>query len=180
MSQLAFYLYVIQISHYSTVLAVNYALDINKAFQKFRHAHPQIKDSILRPELYQSIRPSRSSREALNRTKELVRNLEAQDYEVIAGPPLYTNVYRCYSIEINGNPNHIYVGQTNYLINKRFAQHVYHYHSARILRRYDIPTLREDLYADWPICYNSKDSLKNEKGLYEHLKKQGFKVEGGT
>ncbi len=175
-----FYVYAIQISHYPTVLAVNYAVNINRALQKFKHAHPQIKDSILRPELYHSIRASKSAREAFGRAKELVRELESNGFEVIAGPPLYTKEYRCYVIEINGNPKHVYVGQTNYPIEKRFAQHVYKYHSARVLSRFDIITLREDLYANWPICFNSADSLENEKALFEHLKNRGFKVEGGT
>ena len=91
MSQSYFYVYVIQISHYPTVLAVNYSTNINRSLGKFRHAHPKIKDSILRPELYQSIPASKSAREALSRAKELVRDLENQDFEVIAGPPLYTS-----------------------------------------------------------------------------------------
>ena len=175
-----YYVYVLQISHYPTVLAVNYAVNINRALQKFRHAHPQIKDSKLRPELYHNIRASKSAREAFGRAKELVRELGSNGFEVIAGPPLYTQEYRCYVIEINGNPNHVYVGQTKYPIDIRFAQHVYKYHSARVLRRYDILTLREDLFASWPVSYNSPDSLKSEKALFNHLKSRGFKVEGGT
>lgn len=178
--RLYYYVYVVQISHYPTVLLINYAADIGRAMGKFRHAHPQIRDSRLRPELYEGVRVSRNGREALVRAKELERELETQGFEVIAGPHLYTPEYRCYVIEINAKPKHVYVGQTNYPIEKRMAQHVYHYHSARILRRYDILTLREDLYADWPVSYNSADSLKSEKALYDHLKQRGFKVEGGT
>jgi hypothetical protein len=180
MSRSYFYVYCIQISHYPTVLAVNYATDINRAFTKFRHAHPQIKDSVLRPDLYQNIPASKSARQALSRARELIRDLEAQGFEVIAGPPLYTNEYRCYVIEINGNENHVYVGQTNYPIDKRFQQHVYKYHSARVLSRYDILTLREDLCAHLPPSYNQADSLAAEKALYQDLKRRGFKVEGGT
>lgn len=47
-----FFPYVIQIGMNETILFVNYATDVRKAFLEFIRKHPQIRDSKLRVDLF--------------------------------------------------------------------------------------------------------------------------------
>lgn len=180
MGRRGYYVYVIQVGNYETVLVVNFATSIERAFADWLHRHTHIRNSRLRPDLYGNIPAAISAMQALARGRELIMDLESTGYEVIAGSPLHQDEWRLYVIEIDGNPHHVYVGQTNYPIQKRFQQHVYKYHPARILLHHDTLVLREDLCLDLPPSYTKEASLQAEKELAEKLKREGFKVEGGT
>lgn len=49
-----FFPYVIQIGKNETILYVNYATDVKKAFFEFIRKHPQIRDSKLRVDLFEA------------------------------------------------------------------------------------------------------------------------------
>jgi hypothetical protein len=91
--------------------------------------------------------------------------------------------YGLYVIEINGNSNHVYVGQTWYLPEERLAQHLTGYavfHAARPFKRPGTTgRLRPDLYSHLPRYGNQRDSEAMEAQLARELKYAGFRVEGG-
>jgi hypothetical protein len=90
--------------------------------------------------------------------------------------------YGLYVIELDGNPNHVYVGQTWYLPHERLAQHntgFAAFHAARLFKRGARGTLRPDLYRHAPRVTNQKVAEEMEQELALQLKKLGFRVEGG-
>ncbi|EKD99384.1 MAG: hypothetical protein ACD_22C00278G0012 [uncultured bacterium] len=82
-------------------------------------------------------------------------------------------------IEIGGDPNHLYVGETNYPVEKRFQQHVYKFNPARVLLKHDNFELAMEHAQGWPKVTNKQESLENESKLAEELRSKGHKVEGG-
>lgn len=180
MSRRPYYVYVVQIGKNETVVAVNYATDIDRAFRDFLHKHAQIRNSKLRPELYTHVPVGITPIQAAARCRELVMDLESNGFEVIAGSTLHADEWRLYVIEIDGDSKHVYVGQTNYPIDKRFQQHIYKFNPARVLLHHDMLVLREDLCRHLPPSYTKEVSLQAEKALAEKLKGEGYRVEGGT
>lgn len=175
-----YYFYVIQIGTNSDVLQVGYCTDIDHTFSEFLHSHPQIRDSILRPDLYRHYHPVKNYHQAKLRCAELVRELEGKGYEVIAGPTLMNDYWQVYIIELNGDPNHVYVGQTNYPIELRLQQHIYKLHPARALLKTDIFELAYELCEGLPKYKSQADSEAGEKATAARLKRLGYRVEGGT
>ncbi len=175
----SFSLYAIQIDRNPEILYLNYSLNIDQSFRKFLHKYPQIPHSHLRPELCVNYSGFRTSRLALRAALHLIDHLETQGFEIIAGGPLLLPYWQTYVIEIDGDPQHVYVGETNYPREKRFQQHIYKFHSARALNRYDILTLADHLCDD--SKYLSKaESLIAEKQKAIELRTLGYRVEGGT
>lgn len=178
-SDISFYPYVIQIGDCAEVLYVNYATDVGCAFRKFIHSHSRIRNSVLRNDLYDSSLSYGRSDVADRACRRMIENLEAAGYEVIAGGPLHNNYWQVYVIEIEGNPKHLYVGETNYPVEKRFQQHVYRFNPARVLLKYDNFDLAMQHAEGWPKVKSKEASLRNESDLAETLRKKGYKVEGG-
>jgi hypothetical protein len=175
----SFSLYAIQIDRNPEILYLNYSMNVDQSYKKFLYKCPQIPHSVLRPELCADYSGFHTSRQALRAALHLIESLESRGFEIIAGGPLLQSFWQTYVIEIDGDPKHVYVGETNYPREKRFQQHIYKFHSARALRRYDILTLAEDL------CDNHKyltkyESLAAEKQKAAELRTLGYRVEGGT
>lgn len=174
-----FFIYAIQIGPYQEVLYVNYATDIDAAFQKFIKKHPQLKNSKLRPNLTSTKDGFKKSKEALRTSIRTITNLEQEGYEVIAGAPLMNNFWSLYIIELDGDPRHLYIGQTNYPIQKRFQQHIYKFNPARTLLKTDNFRLAEELCTGLPIYKTQSEALEAEAQLADEYRKKGYQVEGG-
>lgn len=172
--------YVVQIGAYDTVLYVNYATDVGKAFKRFMKRHRKLTGSSLREDLYDGRYGYESSKKARFAAARLVRKLERQGYEVIAGGPILNDYWRVYVIGLGGEDKHVYVGETNYPVYKRFQQHVYGFNSARELLKEDILELRPELFEHLPKFQTKAESLNAEAEYARLLREKGFVVEGGT
>jgi hypothetical protein len=90
--------------------------------------------------------------------------------------------YGVYIIELDGNKNHVYVGQTWYEPHERLAQHntgFAAFHAARPFKRGARGTLRPDLYAHLPRFRAQSQAEALEAQVARELTRQGFRVEGG-
>ena len=90
--------------------------------------------------------------------------------------------FRVYVIELDGNKNHVYVGQTWYAPEERLAQHLTGlavFHAARPFKRGAWGDLRPDLYQHLPILKTQAEAEKLEWQWAMELRKAGFRVEGG-
>jgi hypothetical protein len=90
--------------------------------------------------------------------------------------------YGVYVVELDGNSNHVYVGQTWYAPEERLAQHNTGYavfHAARPFKRGARGVLRPDLYAHIPRVRSQAEAEKLEWSTALALRKAGFRVEGG-
>jgi len=174
-----FSLYAIQIGKNREVLYVNYTLNISQSFRKFLLKYPQIRNSKLRPELYADFAGYRTSKQALRAAYTFISSLETQGFEVIAGGPLLNPYWQTYVIEIDGDPKHVYVGETNYPREKRFQQHIYKFHPSRALLKYDVLRLAEELCDDRRYL-SQTESKAAEKKKADELRTLGYRVEGGT
>jgi hypothetical protein len=94
-----------------------------------------------------------------------------------ATKPKYT--YRVYVIELGGNPNHVYVGQSYLTAQERLHQHRHGYKSAPSIKKVKRMKLRPDLYAYLGRFTKRKEAEKMEELLARDLREEGFKVEGG-
>lgn len=98
--------------------------------------------------------------------------------EHITGP----RSYGLYVVELDKNPNHVYVGQTWYLPAERLAQHntgFAAFHAARPFKRGSRGRLRPDLYGHLPRYRSQPQAEAMEASLARELKRRGFRVEGG-
>lgn len=99
--------------------------------------------------------------------------------EIITGP----RTYGLYVIEINDNPNHLYVGQSWYLPEERLAQHLTGFaafHAARIFKRSGTTgKLRPDIFGHLPRYKTQAQAEAMEAQAARELKHAGFRVEGG-
>lgn len=87
-----------------------------------------------------------------------------------------------YVIELDGNSNHVYVGQTWYMPEERLAQHntgFTAFHSARIFKSGVRGVLRPDLYENLTRVRTQKEAERLESSVAMKLRKLGFRVEGG-
>jgi hypothetical protein len=90
--------------------------------------------------------------------------------------------YGVYIVELDGNKNHLYVGQTWYEPHERLAQHntgFAAFHAARPFKRGARGTLRPDLYAHLPRFRQQPQAEQLEAQVARELTRQGFRVEGG-
>lgn len=90
--------------------------------------------------------------------------------------------YGVYIIELDGNKNHLYVGQTWYEPHERLAQHntgFAAFHAARPFKRGARGTLRPDLYAHLQRFRSQAQAEALEAQVARELTRQGFRVEGG-
>jgi hypothetical protein len=174
-----FYPYVIQIGENETILYINFASDITKAFRVFMRKHPQIRNSKLRVDLFDATASYTSSKRAHTACVNLINKLEDLGYEVIAGAPLMNRYWSVYVIEIGGDPMHVYVGETNYPIEKRLQQHVYRFNPSRYLLKEDVFCLAEKLCERLPSFRTKTQSLDAEANMAQELRFQGYRVEGG-
>lgn len=90
--------------------------------------------------------------------------------------------YGVYVIELDHNPNHVYVGQTWYRPEERLAQHntgLAVFHAARPFKRGERGKLRRDLFAHLPGVKTQAQAETMEAAVALELKKLGFRVEGG-
>ncbi len=90
--------------------------------------------------------------------------------------------YGVYVIELDGNSNYVYVGQTWYAPEERLAQHntgLAVFHAARPFKRGSRGVLRPDLYAHIPRVRSQAESERLEAAVAMQLRKAGFRVEGG-
>lgn len=174
-----FYPYIIQISQVPEVLFVNYATNIDDAFADFGRKHPRLKHASLRTDLFNPNHYYKNSKQADQACHRLISSLEPVGFEFIAGGPLMNRYWQVYVIQIDGNPKHLYVGETNYPVEKRFQQHIYEFNPARQLLRYDHLELAMHHATHLPRLTNKPASLRAEAQLAQQLKNQGFKVAGG-
>ena len=96
----------------------------------------------------------------------------------ITGP----RTFGVYVIELEHNPNHVYVGQTWYLPEERLAQHntgLAAFHAARPFKHGAQGTLRRDLFGHLPRYTTQSQAEAMEAAVARELKKLGFRVEGG-
>jgi len=90
--------------------------------------------------------------------------------------------YGVYIIELDGNKNHLYVGQTWYEPHERLAQHntgFAAFHAARPFKRGSRGTLRPELYKHLPRLSSQTQAEELEAQVARELVQQGFRVEGG-
>jgi len=90
--------------------------------------------------------------------------------------------YGVYVIELDGNSNYVYVGQTWYAPDERLAQHNTGqavFHAARPFKRGSRGVLRPDLYAHISRVRSQAEAEKLEWRTAVELRKAGFRVEGG-
>ncbi|HUD11533.1 MAG TPA: GIY-YIG nuclease family protein [Candidatus Saccharimonadia bacterium] len=90
--------------------------------------------------------------------------------------------YGVYAIQLDQNPNHIYVGQTWYQPEERLSQHntgFAAFHAARPFKHGVRGRLRPDLYSHLPRYRSQTEAEHMEAALAMQLKKLGFRVEGG-
>lgn len=93
-----------------------------------------------------------------------------------------SRTYGVYIIELDGNPNYVYVGQTWYAPEERLAQHNTGYavfHAARPFKRGSRGVLRPDLYGHLPRVRSQSQAEALEARVAMELRKGGFRVEGG-
>jgi hypothetical protein len=98
--------------------------------------------------------------------------------EKITGP----RTYGVYIIELDNNPNYLYVGQTWYQPEERLAQHntgFAAFHAARPFKRGSRGTLRRDLFGRLQRYKTQAEAEMIEARVATELKQQGFSVEGG-
>jgi hypothetical protein len=173
-----FLCYVIQLGNNEEVLYVNYSLNVAQSFGRFLGRHTRLKNSKLRAELAIGFEGYQTSRQALRGAYRLIESLERRGFEVIAGGPLLLPYWQTYVIEIEGNPKHVYVGETNYPREKRLQQHIYEFNCGRYLKRFDNLRLADELCDD--NVYRAKEaSLEAEAALAKSLNLRGYLVEGG-
>lgn len=95
-----------------------------------------------------------------------------------------SRIYEVYVIELDYEPDHVYVGQSSYSPELRLMRHLTHdkqFQAAKIFRgAVQDGTLRPDLSSHLPTYEIESESKKAEKLLSEQLREQGFRVEGGT
>jgi len=87
-----------------------------------------------------------------------------------------------YVVELDGNSNHVYVGQTWYMPEERLAQHntgFAAFHAARIFKSGARGALRPDLYTHLARVRTQDEAENMESSLAMQLRKLGFRVEGG-
>jgi len=90
--------------------------------------------------------------------------------------------YGIYIIELDHNPNHLYVGQTWYLPEERLAQHntgFAAFHAARPFKAGARGRLRPDLYRHLPRVRSQSQAEALEAQVARDLRRAGFRVEGG-
>lgn len=90
--------------------------------------------------------------------------------------------YGVYVIELDGNHNHLYVGQTWYSPEERLRQHLTGYavfHAARPFKKGAIGKLRPDLYEHIPRYPSQPQAEAKEASWAMELKRAGYRVEGG-
>lgn len=96
----------------------------------------------------------------------------------LSGP----RTYGVYVIELDRNPNHLYVGQTWYQPEERLAQHntgLAVFHAARPFKAGARGTLRRELIAQLPRYRTQAQAEAMEVTVARQLTKLGFRVEGG-
>lgn len=174
-----FYPYVIQIGENETILYVNFASDIQRAYQEFIRKHSLLRNSKLRVDLFDANASYKSSKRAHTACANLIKKLEDQGFEVIAGTPLLNRYWSLYVIEIGGDPMHVYVGETNYPIEKRLQQHIYRFNPSRFLLKEDVFCLAEELCEKLPSFRTKTQSLEAEANIAQALRHQGYTVVGG-
>lgn len=91
--------------------------------------------------------------------------------------PKYT--YGVYVIELNNNPNYVYVGQSYLTAAERLHQHRHGYKSAPSIKKARYMKLRPDLYSYLERFTKREDAEAMEALLAKDLREEGFKVEGG-
>ncbi len=94
--------------------------------------------------------------------------------------------YQAYAIELDDEVGSrgsdlpwIYVGQSHYSPEERFAQHKSGIRPSRVVRKYGVH-LRLDLTADQPFLRTAEEAHAYERWLFEWLKATGWPVKGGT
>jgi hypothetical protein len=105
-------------------------------------------------------------------------------FDLITGTRVLTKnrSYGVYVIELDRNPNHLYVGQTWYEPEERLAQHntgFAAFHAARPFKHGARGRLRPDLYAHIARFRSQAQAEAMEAKCAMDLKKAGFRVEGG-
>jgi GIY-YIG catalytic domain len=105
-------------------------------------------------------------------------------YDLITGARVLTKnrSYGVYVIELDHNPNHVYVGQTWYEPEERLAQHntgFAAFHAARPFKHGARGQLRPDLYKHIARFRSQAQAEAMESRCALDLRKAGFRVEGG-
>ncbi len=93
-----------------------------------------------------------------------------------------TRSFGVYVIELDGNANHVYVGQTWYAPYERLAQHntgLAIFHAARPFKRGARGVLRPDLYQHIERVRSQASAEALEASTAMTLRRNGFRVEGG-
>jgi hypothetical protein len=90
--------------------------------------------------------------------------------------------YGVYVVQLDGNKNHVYVGQSWYQPEERLAQHntgFAAFHAAKPFKKGARGTLRPDLYAHLPRFLSQGRAEELEASWAGELARAGYRVEGG-
>lgn len=87
--------------------------------------------------------------------------------------------YCVYVIELNGDPMHVYVGQTCLTPEERFIKHRSGVKAARCVKNARTARLRPELYLGLKHIKTRSEALASEALLAAKLLAMGFTVKGG-
>lgn len=87
--------------------------------------------------------------------------------------------YGLYVIEINDDPNWVYVGYSWWPPDERLRQHLSGENAAWVFKRGNTGRLRPDLYEHLARYSTRKEAELAEVALAKELRERGFMVDGG-
>lgn len=91
--------------------------------------------------------------------------------------------YGVYVIELNGDPNHLYIGQSFHTPEERLKQHntgLLEFRAAKVFRNGARGTLRPDLYKHLDRCNTPEQAMEIEAQLVANLREERYIVNGGN
>lgn len=153
--------------------------NVQQDFDKFKKKVRKGKTPIILDSLMNKLPKYETAKEANLAARKLVINLERRGYNVIAGTPLQNGYWQVYVIELDNNPNKVYVGQSIYEPKKRLEQHKAGHNSALKVYKAKNHKLRPDIYSKIEKIYSIEDARCKEAYLAENLRNKGYTVFGG-
>lgn len=153
--------------------------NVQQDFDKFKKKVRKGKTPIILDSLMNKLPKYETAKEANIAARILLINLDRCGYNVIAGTPLQNRYWRVYVIELDNNPNKVYVGQSVYEPEKRLEQHKAGHNSALKVYKAKSRKLRPDIYGKIEKIYDNEEAKAKEAQLAKELKVKGFEVHGG-
>lgn len=172
-----FYVYVVEIKEGSKKLFINYTKNesVKSRFEKFKHDKFQLENPVLRKDLYFA-NPLKNQSEAEMECQRLMRALEKDGYETIAGAAVLSkNKWYINAIVDKYNPSEIYLGISRYSPSIRLKQINANFFRPRIMKDWAKVTLLNDETSN--LFFVSKNEVKETASeLKKRLKNKGLKV----